>query len=237
MTTETGWALAVKRGIDVVGAATAMIVLSPVLAWTALAVAATQGLPILFRHERPGLHEKPFTMYKFRTMRPPTRGEVWYMTDEQRISRLGRILRATSVDELPELWNVLRGEMSLVGPRPLLTEYLDTYTPEERRRHDMRPGVTGWAAVNGRHALKFEDRLKLDVWYVDNWSLWLDIRIIALTVGQVLRRTDVSATQDLEAVGFRLPGVGGGHVVEPIASVDRAPGTNPDAATAAMPGT
>ena len=130
------------------------------------------------------------------------------MTDEQRISRLGRFLRSTSIDELPELWNVLRGEMSLVGPRPLLVEYLDTYTPEERRRHDMRPGITGWAAVKGRHALKFEDRLQLDVWYVDHWSLGLDLRIIALTAAQVLRRTDVSTTQDLEEVGFPLPGRG-----------------------------
>ena len=214
MTTGRSWALAVKRGIDVVGAATATIVLSPLLAWTALAVAATQGLPILFRHERPGLNEKPFTMYKFRTMRPPKRGEIWYMSDEQRISRLGRILRATSLDELPELWNVLRGEMSLVGPRPLLTEYLDKYTPEQRRRHAMRPGVTGWAAVKGRHALKFKNRLKLDVWYVDNWSLALDVKVIALTVGQVLRRTDVATTQDLDEVGFPLPGVGDLPLVE-----------------------
>jgi lipopolysaccharide/colanic/teichoic acid biosynthesis glycosyltransferase len=203
------FSLAAKRAIDVLGAAMALILLAPVLAWTALAVAATQGLPILFRHERPGLHANPFTVYKFRTMRPPRPGEVWYMTDEQRISRLGRFLRSTSIDELPELWNVLRGEMSLVGPRPLLTEYLDKYTPEEQRRHDMRPGVTGWAAVKGRHALKFEDRLKLDVWYVDNWSLSLDLKIIALTAGQVLRRTNVSTTQDLEEVGFPLPGVGG----------------------------
>jgi len=208
MTRERRWSIAVKRGMDVAGAATAAIVLSPVLAWTALAVAATQGLPILFRHERPGLREKPYTVYKFRTMRPPRRGEVWYMTDEQRISRLGRFLRSTSIDELPELWNVLRGEMSLVGPRPLLTEYLDTYTPSERRRHDMRPGITGWAAVQGRHVLKFEDRLELDVWYVDNWSLLLDLRIIGMTVGQVLRRTDVVTTQDLDDVGFPLPGVG-----------------------------
>jgi len=202
------WALAAKRGVDLVGAATATILLSPVLAWTAVAVAASEGLPILFRHQRPGLHEKRFILYKFRTMRPPRRGEVWYMTDEQRISRLGRFLRSTSLDELPELWNVLRGDMSLVGPRPLLTEYLDKYTRDERRRHDMRPGITGWAAVKGRHILKFEDRLKLDVWYVDHWSLRLDLKILALTVGQVLRRTGVSATQDLEKVGFPLPGVG-----------------------------
>ena len=224
------WSLPVKRGMDVAGAATAAIVLSPVLAWTALAVAATQGLPILFRHERPGFHEKPFTVYKFRTMRPPRRGEVWYMTDEQRISRLGRFLRSTSIDELPELWNVLRGEMSLVGPRPLLTEYLDTYTPAERRRHDMRPGITGWAAVQGRHVLKFENRLELDVWYVDNWSLLLDLKIIGLTVGQVLRRTDVATTQDLEDVGFPLPGVGD----RPLGETDAGDG-RPEIATIGTP--
>lgn len=209
MRKERTWALAVKRGLDIVGAVSAITLLSPVLAWTALAVAATQGLPILFRHERPGLHGKPFTMYKFRTMRPPRRGEVWYMTDDDRITRLGRLLRSSSLDELPEFWNVLRGDMSLVGPRPLLTEYLDKYTPEQRRRHDMPPGFTGWAAVNGRHALRFEDRIELDVWYVDHWSLWLDFKIMVMTVAQVLRRTGVSTTQDLEKVGFPLPGVGG----------------------------
>jgi sugar transferase EpsL len=232
VTERRSWALAVKRGMDVAGAATATIILSPVLACTALAVAATQGLPILFRHERPGLHEKPFTMYKFRTMRPPRRGEVWYMTDEQRISRLGRFLRSTSLDELPELWNVLRGDLSLVGPRPLLTEYLDTYTPEQRRRHDMRPGVTGWAAVRGRHALRFEDRLKLDVWYVDHWSLGLDLKILALTAGRVLRRTDAVATQNLEEVGFPLPGVGNLSTGE----LDGGPGRHGDAASAPAAG-
>jgi lipopolysaccharide/colanic/teichoic acid biosynthesis glycosyltransferase len=139
-------------------------------------------------------------------MRAPRRGEVWYLTDEQRMTRLGRFLRATSLDELPELWNVLRGDMSLVGPRPLLVEYLDAYTPEERRRHDVRPGVTGWAVVNGRNVLQFKDRLELDVWYVDHWSLALDIRILAMTAGQVIRRTSVSTTEDL-ALGFPLPGV------------------------------
>ena len=131
------------------------------------------------------------------------------MTDDQRISPLGQFLRSTSLDELPELWNVLRGEMSLVGPRPLLKEYLGTYSPDEHRRHNMPPGITGWAAVKGRHALEFEDRLKLDVWYVDHWSLWLDLKILALTVAHLLHRTDVATTQDLERVGFRLPGVGG----------------------------
>ena len=138
-------------------------------------------------------------------MRAPRTGEVWYLTDEERITRVGRFLRATSLDELPEFWNVLRGDMSLVGPRPLLMEYLAEYTPEESRRHDMRPGITGWAVVNGRN-LRFKDRLALDVWYVDHWSLRLDLRILLMTVEQVLRRANVSTTEDL-ALGFPLPGV------------------------------
>jgi sugar transferase EpsL len=198
--------LAAKRAIDVFGAAGAGIVLSPVLAWVALAVAGTQGRPIFFRQQRPGLGGRPFTIVKFRTMRVPRAGEVWYLTDDQRITRLGRFLRATSLDELPELWNVVRGDMSLVGPRPLLMEYLEEYTPDERRRHDMRPGVTGWAVVNGRNALRFRDRLELDTWYVDHWSLRLDLKILLTTVHQVLRRQDVSTTEDL-ALGFPLPGV------------------------------
>jgi sugar transferase EpsL len=200
-------ALAVKRVADIVGATLALVLLSPVLAWIAVAIVTTQGRPILFRHVRPGLHARPFTVYKFRTMRPPRPGEVWYATDEERITRLGRFLRSSSLDELPELWNVLRGEMSLVGPRPLLVEYLATYSADEARRHDMRPGIAGWAAANGRHTARFEDRLKLDTWYVDHWSLALDLKIILLTIGQVLRRTDVSATQDLEGIGFRLQGI------------------------------
>jgi len=206
VTTRRRLALALKHGIDLVGAAAAIVALSPILAWAALGVAVTLGRPILFRQERPGLHGKPFEIVKFRTMRPPRPGEVWYMTDDDRITRLGRLLRSTSVDELPELWNVLRGEMSLVGPRPLLTEYLATYSQDERRRHDMRPGITGWAAVNGRHALKFDERLRLDTWYVDHWNLRLDLTIIRMTVGQVLRRSDVDAIQDLDEIGFRLPG-------------------------------
>jgi sugar transferase EpsL len=197
---------AAKRGLDIAAAAAGLVVLSPVLAWVALAVAAANGMPILFRQDRPGLKGKPFTIYKFRTMRAPRGDEVWFMTDDDRITRLGRFLRASSLDELPELWNVLRGDMSLVGPRPLLMEYLEKYTPEERSRHDMRPGITGWAVVNGRNALQFRDRLQLDVWYVEHWSLMLDLRILAKTAIQVLRRTDVSTTEDL-ALGFPLPGV------------------------------
>ncbi|HEX9400926.1 MAG TPA: sugar transferase [Anaeromyxobacter sp.] len=197
-------ALAAKRGMDVVGAALALVLLSPVLAATAIAVRVGLGPPILFRQVRPGLGGRPFTILKFRTMREPRPGEVWYLTNEERLTRLGRFLRETSLDELPELWNVLRGEMSLVGPRPLLVHYLESYTPEEAHRHDVRPGITGWAAVNGRHALRFKDRLALDVWYVEHWSLALDLEILARTVAQVVRRTDVTPTEDL-ALGFPLP--------------------------------
>jgi lipopolysaccharide/colanic/teichoic acid biosynthesis glycosyltransferase len=191
-----------KRATDVAGAIVGLIVLSPILIGAAIAIAVREGRPVLFRHDRPGLHGKPFRIAKFRTMRAPRSDEVWFRTDAERVTVLGRWLRSTSVDELPELWNVLRADMSLVGPRPLLTEYLDRYTPEELRRHEMRPGITGWAAVNGRHATRFEDRLALDVWYVDNWSFWLDMRIIGLTISQVLRRTNVSATQDLDEIEF-----------------------------------
>ncbi len=200
-------ALSVKRAVDVVGALVGLVLLSPVLAATAVAVRVRLGRPILFRQVRPGLHGRPFTILKFRTMREPRPGEVWYLTNEERLTRLGRFLRERSLDELPELWNVLRGEMSLVGPRPLLVHYLETYTREEARRHDVRPGITGWAAVNGRHALRFKARLALDVWYVDHWSLALDLEILARTVGQVLRRTDVTPTEDL-ALGFPLPPAG-----------------------------
>jgi lipopolysaccharide/colanic/teichoic acid biosynthesis glycosyltransferase len=207
--------LAVKRAVDIVGALVGLVLLAPVLAWAALAVAATDGLPILFRQQRPGFRGRLFTIYKFRTMRAPRSGEVWYMTDDARLTPLGRLLRSSSIDELPELWNVLRGEMSLVGPRPLLVEYLETYTPEQRRRHDMPPGITGWAAVNGRHALRFGERVALDVWYTDNWSLLLDAKIVARTIAQVARRSDVSATQNLSEVGFPLEGV------EPVVTAGR----------------
>ncbi len=201
-------AATVKRAIDIVGAAAGLAIASPLLALTGAAILLTDGRPVLFRQTRPGLGGRPFRILKFRTMRTPRPDEVWYETDSRRVTRLGRFLRRSSLDELPELWNVLRGEMSLVGPRPLLVEYLDQYSPEERRRHDVRPGITGWAAVNGRHALKFRDRLALDVWYVDHWSLALDLRILVLTVYQVLRRTDVSETQENESIGFPLPKVG-----------------------------
>ena len=170
-------ARAFKRLIDVTGAAIGLTLLSPLMAWVAVALWIVQGRPILFRQVRPGRHGRPFSLMKFRTMRPLRPGEDRYRSDAERLTWLGRALRATSIDELPELWNVIRGDMSLVGPRPLLMEYLDAYTPEQARRHDVRPGITGWAVVNGRHTLEFKDRLALDVWYVDNWSLGLDARI------------------------------------------------------------
>jgi lipopolysaccharide/colanic/teichoic acid biosynthesis glycosyltransferase len=194
-----------KRAIDLLGAAAGLAVLSPLIGATALALWIAQGRPILFRQSRPGLRERPFTLVKFRTMRPLLPGEPPYVSDAARLTPIGRFLRSTSIDELPEFWNVLRGEMSLVGPRPLLFEYLGAYTPEERRRHDVLPGVTGWAAVNGRHAISFRERLALDVWYVDHRSTWLDLRILARTVAQVLRRADVVAAQSPEAVGAPLP--------------------------------
>jgi lipopolysaccharide/colanic/teichoic acid biosynthesis glycosyltransferase len=207
---QAGIALGAKRALDVVGAAAGLLLLSPALAAIALAVLATQGRPVLFRQVRPGFREKLFTIVKFRTMRPLRADEVSYFSDRQRVTALGRFLRSTSLDELPELWNVLRGEMSLVGPRPLLVEYLQKYTPEQRRRHDVLPGITGWAAVNGRHTAKFGDRLALDVWYVDHWSLWLDLKILALTVVQVLRRSDVAEAQDIAEIGFPLEADRGG---------------------------
>ncbi len=202
MTARRRTGLAIKRAIDVAGAIVGLIVLSPLLAWTAHAIAVSDGLPVLFRHPRLGLRDRPFVVVKFRTMRAPLPSERWYDSDRDRVSKLGRWLRATSIDELPQLWNVLRGEMSLVGPRPLLVEYRDRYTERERRRHEMRPGITGWAAVNGRNTARFEDRLESDVWYVENWSLMLDARIIAMTIAQVVRKTDAEAVQELEDIDF-----------------------------------
>ena len=176
----------VKRAIDVVGAAGALVVLSPVLALVAVVVRLRLGAPVLFRQVRPGLHGQPFTLAKFRTMRTGPG------TDEERLTALGRWLRATSLDELPELVHVLRGEMSLVGPRPLLVEYLQRYTPEQARRHDARPGLTGLAQVCGRNTDTWADRLARDVWYVDNWGLWLDLRILRNTVRLVLGRHDIA---------------------------------------------
>jgi sugar transferase EpsL len=182
-----------KRVFDIVVSAVALTVLAPVMGLIALAVWRTMGRPVLFRQARPGLHGKPFVMYKFRTMRDLRDAEGKLLPDEARLTPFGRWLRTTSLDELPELGNVLRGEMSLVGPRPLLMEYLDRYTPEQARRHEVKPGITGWAQIHGRNNLSWDERFKLDVWYVDNWSLWLDVKILWRTLWMVLRREGISA--------------------------------------------
>ncbi len=188
-----GHSPAVKRGFDIVVATTGLVVALPILLVLAVAVRVSMGRPVLFRQRRPGLHGRPFEMVKFRTMLPATSPSRAMANDAGRLTPLGRFLRRTSLDELPELFNVLAGDMSLVGPRPLLVEYLDRYTPEQARRHLVRPGITGWAQVNGRNALTWEQRFALDTWYVDNWSIRLDLRILAMTVRQVVTRQGVSA--------------------------------------------
>jgi sugar transferase EpsL len=151
------------------------------------------GRPVLFIQMRPGLNGKPFYMYKFRTMTDETDEQGNLLPDELRLTRLGKFLRSTSLDELPELFNVIKGDMSLVGPRPLLMQYLERYTPEQARRHEVKPGITGWAQINGRNAITWEEKFVLDVWYVDNWSLWLDMKILAMTLVKVFRREGISA--------------------------------------------
>ncbi len=181
-----------KRVLDILGSLIGLILFSPFMGGVALLLRLTMGPPVLFRQQRPGLHGKPFTLYKFRTMTDARDAQGNLLPDEQRLTRLGRFLRSTSLDELPELWNVLKGDMSLVGPRPLLMEYLPLYTPEQFRRHEVRPGITGWAQIHGRNALSWEERFALDVWYVDHVSLGLDLKILALTLWKVLTREGIS---------------------------------------------
>lgn len=183
----------VKRILDVVLASIGIVVLAPLFMVLAALVWLRMGRPILFVQVRPGLSGTPFRMYKFRTMHEKIGTDGRPLPDEERITPLGRFLRATSLDELPELFNVLRGDMSLVGPRPLLMQYLDRYTPEQRRRHEVKPGITGWAQVNGRNAISWEQKFQYDVWYVDNCSLWLDLKILWLTLIKVLKREGISA--------------------------------------------
>jgi len=181
-----------KRLFDLVLTLPGLIVLSPILGLIALAVWINHGRPVLFRQARPGYAAHPFTVFKFRTMRIARTQEGKLLPDEVRLTALGRFLRSFSLDELPELWNVVRGEMSLVGPRPLLTQYLDRYTPEQARRHDVVPGITGWAQIHGRNAVTWEAKFALDIWYVDHWSLGLDLKILLLTVWKVIRREGIS---------------------------------------------
>jgi sugar transferase EpsL len=180
-----------KRLFDLTIAVPAIILLSPLIALGAILVAISLGSPVLFRQKRPGLLGRPFILVKFRTMTNARDENGELKSDAERVTPIGVFLRTTSLDELPQLWNVFRGEMSLVGPRPLLIEYLPHYTPEQNRRHSVPPGITGWAQINGRNVLLFSERLKLDVWYVDHWSLWLDIKILVRTFFKVLRSSGV----------------------------------------------
>lgn len=182
-----------KRLFDVLAAATSLLILALPLLLLTLLVRRKLGSPVLFTQVRPGLHGRPFRMVKFRTMTDERDADGRLRPDVERLTPFGRWLRATSLDELPELWNVLKGDMSLVGPRPLLMEYLPLYSPEQARRHEVLPGVTGWAQVNGRNTISWEDKFELDVWYVDNRSLLLDIRILWFTVKKVLVRDGISA--------------------------------------------
>ncbi len=181
-----------KRLFDLALTIPGLILISPLLAVIALLVWWRHGTPLLFRQVRPGYQGEPFTLYKFRTMTDARDAQGNLLPDAERLTTLGRLLRSLSLDELPELLNVLRGEMSLVGPRPLLMQYLERYTPEQARRHQVLPGITGWAQVNGRNALTWEDRFRLDVWYVDHWSLWLDVKILLITFWKVLTREGIS---------------------------------------------
>jgi len=178
-----------KRLMDLSCIAFTLPVTLPIMATIAVIMCAVQGTPVFFRQQRPGLHGRPFMIYKFRTMLPPLAGSP--QSDVGRLTRLGRILRSTSLDELPELFNVVKGDMSLVGPRPLLMEYLEHYTPKLQRRHDVLPGITGWAQVNGRNTTSWERRFALDIWYVDHHSLLLDIKILVLTMWKVIKREGI----------------------------------------------
>lgn len=192
----------VKRGFDLLVSTLSLLILSPLLVITSLAVLLSYGLPILFRQKRPGYREKPFTIYKFRTMvdEYDSRGNL--LPDERRLNWLGRVLRASSIDELPELFNVFKGEMSIVGPRPLLMQYLERYNPEQARRHEVLPGITGWAQINGRNAITWEDKFRYDVWYIDNWSFWLDLKIIGLTIWKTLLREGINQPGHISASEF-----------------------------------
>ena len=183
-----------KRAFDLIIAAVMLIFSALPIFLILCLIKLKLGTPVFFSQVRPGLYARPFKMFKFRTMTDARDANGELLSDSDRLTRFGKFLRSSSLDELPGLWNVLKGDMSLVGPRPLLLQYLDRYTPEQARRHKVRPGITGWAQVNGRNAISWEDKFFLDVWYVDHQSIWLDIKILRLTVYKVIRRSDISAT-------------------------------------------
>jgi sugar transferase EpsL len=194
---------AIKRLIDIVIAGTVLLVAAPVMGAVALLIRRRMGSPVIFRQQRPGLNEQPFFLCKFRTMNDARDASGELLPDSQRLTALGRFLRRTSLDELPQLWNVLRGDMSLVGPRPLLMAYLKRYTPEQARRHNVTPGITGWAQINGRNAISWEKKFELDVWYADHWSLRLDLRILLTTVWKVMRRDGINSASCPTMFEFR----------------------------------
>lgn len=184
--------LLAKRLFDLCVATVALLFCSPILIVVAVLVRVLLGAPIIFRQHRPGLHGTPFVMFKFRTMVDTRNADGKLLSDAERLTAFGRFLRNTSLDELPELWNVVKGDMSLVGPRPLLMQYLERYSSEQARRHEVKPGLTGWAQINGRNAITWEKKFELDIWYVDNCSFWLDLKILALTFWKVLKRDDIN---------------------------------------------
>ncbi len=192
-----------KRIFDLAITLPGLIIIAPILAILALLVRIYHGRPVIFCQERPGYKGRPFNIRKFRTMTDARDAQGSLLPDAQRLTRLGSFLRSFSLDELPELFNVLRGDMSLVGPRPLLIQYLERYTPEQARRHHTLPGITGWAQVNGRNAITWEEKFCLDVWYVDHWSLWLDIKILFITIWKVLRREGISQPDHATAEEFK----------------------------------
>lgn len=220
---QRAWALVVKQSFDRAVAAVVLVVASPVLAAAALAVRVRLGAPVLFTQRRPGRLGKPFRLFKLRTMREEDGPDGQPLPDALRLTPLGRFLRSTSLDELPQLWNVLRGDLSLVGPRPLLMRYLPRYTAEQARRHEVLPGITGWSQVNGRNAISWEEKLALDVWYVDHWSIGLDLKILLLTAARVLKRSGISSGEHATMPEFMgtEASAHGGEVERPGGGADR----------------
>ncbi|CAI3143976.1 putative sugar transferase EpsL [Acinetobacter baumannii] len=192
----------IKRLLDIVIASIALILLSPLYFYVGYKVKKNLGSPVLFRQVRPGLHGKPFEMIKFRTMKDATDTQGNPLPDSERLTPFGKMLRSTSLDEMPELWNVIKGDMSIVGPRPLLMEYLPLYNKEQAKRHDVRPGMTGHAQVNGRNAISWEEKFKLDTWYVENRSLWLDFKIMLQTVKKVIAKEDINEAGEVTMTKF-----------------------------------
>ncbi len=194
--------ISIKRFTDILISASALVLLSPIIVILSWKIRKNLGSPILFRQIRPGLNGKPFEMIKFRSMKDAVDKDGNQLPNNERLTLFGKKLRSSSLDELPEFWNVLKGDMSLIGPRPLLMEYLPLYNQEQNRRHDIRPGVTGWAQINGRNAISWQDKFKLDVWYIDHQSLWLDIKIIFLTVKKIILKEGVNASSDITMEKF-----------------------------------